>query len=237
MMQRASAVAMVLLLLGACGEDEPAPAPIVEAPLEVPEPPKRPVPPHMQKLDDLGRIRVASDRIYGFVVPMGLRVVSEAGGMRVFDLIAPADRLVEVYTHRDYSVTREPRGFLVQHTRRTLEGQPKGLYDGATLRILVKAKNRALLRISAPPKPSNRLNALNPPGVDDGGTAASPKAPPAGEDAVAITPKPPTAPPPAHTEPAVPRPDLLVPKDPGHVDASPAIRQWISEHPGRAFQD
>lgn len=233
----------VALTLWGCGDEPPPPrpSPVQEAATVPPRPAPRPS--HIkQKLDDLGRLRVAADRIYGFQVPVGMTLVSERKGSQVYDYVAPVDRLVEFWMHRDYSVTKEARGWSVHHTPTTLLGAQSGLYDKARILILAEGTNRAKLRFSVPLGPENRLNPLNaevPTPVEGVARGLAPL--PVAPDAPARLPVGRTSGAPVRPEappaPWEPQPELLRQTGQGRADASEVVREWMRRNPGRTFQD
>lgn len=243
-------VALGIAFGGGCGGDAPeAPGPTAPAAREPAAAPaarqERPTTgKHIRdRMDELGRLRPAADRLYGFVVPVGMQLQYEARGAQVYDLVVPVDRLVEFWTHRDYAVSKEKRGWSVRHTSLTLVGQPSGVYDKARILVLIEGTNRARLRFWVPRGPENQLNPLNaevlPTPAEE--VAAEPPSPlPLGPTdtgrhvaARAGRPVRPEAPP-AQWEP---QPQLLQPTRPGRVDASNVVREWMRRNPGRTFQD
>lgn len=169
-----------------------------------------------------------------------MTLLSEGHGAQVYDVVAPVDRLIEMWMHRDYAVTKERRGWTVRHTPLTLVGQPEGLYDAARVLVLPQGTNKARLRFWVPQGPQNQLNPLNAERAPEPEEVAlEPGLPLGAEPALVVptsakgTPVRP-APPPAPWEP---QPQLLKPKANGQSDASEVVREWMRRNPGRTFQD
>lgn len=233
-----------LALLAACGDDATEPATQPAARQVAAQPPKPAAPRSVsrirQKMDDLGRLRPAADRVYGFTVPLGMELVIDRKGAQVYDYVAPIDRLVEFWLHRDYAVTKEARGWSVQHTPLTLQGQQPGLYEKARVMILTEGTNRAKLRFYVPRGPDNQLNPLN---AEVQAAKAEPPAPaplpigPSGPSSVQG--KASGSPVGAQAPPAEweAQPELLHPAGVGRADASDLVREWMRRNPGRTFQD
>jgi hypothetical protein len=111
------------------------------------------------------RLAPSAERVGGFEIPVGARVVSSGAGGTFLDIRCQKSQILEFYEHRRYAVVQQARGYKVLSTDDNREqlaavaphAPPFG--QGAELHLLPQAKNKWSIRVffgattrEAPPK-------------------------------------------------------------------------------------
>ncbi|MGM0577018.1 MAG: hypothetical protein ACQEXJ_14935 [Myxococcota bacterium] len=108
-----------LLLLGACGGDEPAPTERTTSPRpEAPSPPE--AEPGPSYVDAFGNLRGSGDHVLGFEVPAGAERRADGPLGTVLYVPATRERLVRFYRSRGHQIIQTVSGWRIEHTERTL---------------------------------------------------------------------------------------------------------------------